>query len=79
MVKTQEIKTVHCDKCGAEITDGKNRWFNRITLGMGYLGNQEVSISIENLSTPGCKNIRHPDLCKDCVCKILKKLSESIQ
>ena len=72
MVEKTIVEKRTCDICGAEITESFGGW-NRVKVTIPTLfgmKHAELSLNINDLTTYN-KNIHHPDLCENCVRKIL--------
>lgn len=79
MVKQEIIKHLHCDKCGNEITDAnKANWHNRITLSNTAGMEKKITVQLTDYGYDNTPTIHHPDLCKDCVRKILNNLINNL-
>lgn len=72
MVEKTIVEKRTCDICNAEITESFGGW-NRVKVIIPTLfgmKHAEISLNINDLTTYN-KNIHHPDLCENCVRKIL--------
>lgn len=76
--KTETTTTVTytCDTCGKEIDVS---WANQMVLvGMAYPDNIYCGVEIKDVHSAGGFHIANPDLCADCVRKILLKALNSM-
>lgn len=73
MVERTIVEKRTCDICNAEITESFGGW-NRIKVVVPTLfgmKHAELSLNLLDLTTYNKKNIHQPDLCENCVRKIL--------
>lgn len=71
--KTETTTTVTytCDTCGKEI---ETNWANQMVLvGMAYPDNVYCGVEINNVHTAGGYHVEKPDLCANCVRKLLTR------
>lgn len=71
--KTETTTTVTytCDTCGAAM---ETNWATQMVLvGMAYPANVYCGVEINNIHTAGGFHIKTPDLCANCVRKLLTR------
>ena len=75
-IKEIKIQTTVCDICGKEMSkDEIDELARDMETPYAYLMDQvsHVRISFTNLCAPYQKTIEHPDLCRNCIAKVLAK------
>lgn len=74
--ETTTTVTLTCDTCGKEID--VNYANQMVLVGMAYPDNVYGTVAIQGIHTAGGYYIKNPDLCADCVRKILMKALNSM-
>ena len=74
--ETTTTVTLTCDTCGKEID--VNYANQMVLVGMAYPDNVYGTVAIQHIHTAGGYYIKNPDLCADCVRKILTKALNSL-
>lgn len=74
--ETTTTVTLTCDTCGKVID--VNYANQMVLVGMAYPDNVYGTVSINNIHTAGGYRVENPDLCADCVRKLLMKALNSM-
>lgn len=70
-ITTTTTVTRTCDTCGKEI---ETNWANQMVLvGMAYPDNVYCGVEIKDVHSAGGYHVEKPDLCADCVRKLLTR------